>query len=371
MCRGIGESVCWPARKPLHFIADNKKLRAVPDCCHVSFLREDPLTAKQPTDGASATAGCGPLMMVGTLDAVASLVAERVLRSGPDVMGVGAEAPRGWPGEAGFRVHRDRRGVGAAVRDLRPQCLVNFCGEPVARSGRLALANTAMRAAASASVPLLIHWGSAAAYPQPLCNGRPWLETDALDELAGANDATAIDYAVREFARVHARTKVYVFRAAATVGPRSSGIVEDLLRTPLVSRLRRDPMIQFLHEDDAVDVLWRAVQEGHGGTYNVAADGLLRLSEVCRAVARPSAMLPAALAWGLACVPWLLRRAPSPARQLRLSSGLPILDNTRLKTHLGMRPRYTGRAALAAARDSILGALPKVGAADSRPVEDA
>ena len=276
-------------------------------------------------------------------------MAERIQEAGGHAIGVATKEPPGWPGEARFQVSLDRRGVAAAIRELRPRCLVNFCVDPIARSGRLALTNTAMRAAASVSVPLLIHWGSAAAYPQPSSNGHPWLETDAFDGAARASDFTATDRAVRDFSRVHNRTNIYLFRAAATIGPRSASVIEELLRTPLVPRLLPDPMMQFLHEDDAADILWRAVQEGHGGTYNVAADGLIRLSEVCRAVARPSALLPTTLARGLACITWLMWRGPSPARQLRWSSGLPILDNTRLKTHFGMRPRYTGREALAAA----------------------
>ncbi len=306
-------------------------------------------------------------MMFGSLDTVAGLVAERILGAGGDAVGVGAEEPPGWPGEAVFQIRRDRRGVATAVREHRPQCLVNFCADSLDCSGRLALANTAMRAAASVRVPLLIHWGSAAAYPQPSSNGRPWLETDALDAAVGANDQTAIDRAVREFAGVHGRTNVYVFRVATTIGPRNVRVIEELLRTPLVPRLRRDPMLQFLHEDDAADVLWRAVQERHGGTYNVAADGLLRLSEVCRALSRPSAVLPGGVAWGLAWAAWLFRRAPSPARQLRFSSGLPILDNTRLKTHFGIRPQYTGREALDAARAGARGATTEA-APTARPL---
>ncbi len=294
--------------------------------------------------------GSGPVMMFGSLDAVAGLLAERIQRAGFEAVGVGLEEPPGWPGEAVFQIRRDRREVASAVRELRPKCLVNFCADPIGRSGRLALANAAMRAAASVSVPLLIHWGSAAAYPQQSSNGHPWLETDTFDEATRARDLTTVDRAVREFAGVHSRTSVYLLRVAATVGPRGAVAVEELLRTPVVPRLRPEPMMQFLHEDDAAEILWRAVQEGHGGTYNVAADGLMRLSEVCRAVSRPSVVLPVRLAWGLACLTWLLRQGPSPARQLRWSSGLPILDNTRLKTHLGMRPRYTGREALEAAR---------------------
>ncbi len=292
--------------------------------------------------------------MFGSIDAVAGLVAERILAADGDAIAVAAKAADGWPVEAELRVSRDRVSVAAAIRDLRPDCLINFCVDPIARSGRLALANTAMRAAASVGVPLLIHWGSAAAYPRFSPSDRPWAEIDTFDELADATDQAVVDRAVREFASVHVRTDVYVFRVAATIGPRSVGVIEDLLRMPLVARLQGDPVMQFLHEDDAAEVLWRAVREGNGGTYNVAADGLMRLSEICRALARPSAVLPAGVAWGLACAAWVLRRAPSPRRQLCWSSGMPVLDNTRLKTHFGTRPRHTGREALAAARAGAL-----------------
>ncbi len=301
------------------------------------------------TDG-----GAGRVVMFGWLDAVAGLVAERILAAGGDAIAVAAEAPDGWPAAAGFQVRRDRASVAAAVRDLQPECLIHFCVDPIARSGRLALANAAMRAAASVGVPLMIHWGSAAAYPRSSSDGRPWSETDTFDGPADVADQSAADRAAREFASVHSHTEVYVFRVAPTIGPRNSGAIEDMLRMPLVSRLQGDPVMQFLHEEDAAEVLWRAVQEGEGGTYNVAADGLMRLSEVCRALSRPSVSLPAGVAWGLACASWLLRRAPSPRRQLRWSSGMPILDNTRLKTHFGTRPRHTGREALAAARAQVL-----------------
>jgi hypothetical protein len=36
---------------------------------------------------------------------------------------------------------------------------------------------------------------------------------------------------------------------------------------------------------------------------------------------------------------------------LRFTAGTPIVDNTRLKTHFGFRPRFTTRQALAAARE--------------------
>ncbi|HJO04809.1 MAG TPA: hypothetical protein QGG47_12645, partial [Acidobacteriota bacterium] len=44
--------------------------------------------------------GSGPVMMFGSLDAVAGLLAERIQRAGFEAVGVGLEEPPGWPGEA-------------------------------------------------------------------------------------------------------------------------------------------------------------------------------------------------------------------------------------------------------------------------------
>jgi UDP-glucose 4-epimerase len=40
-----------------------------------------------------------------------------------------------------------------------------------------------------------------------------------------------------------------------------------------------DPRLQLLHEDDAAEVVERAVMQGHEGVFNVAADGIVLLSQ--------------------------------------------------------------------------------------------
>ena len=53
-----------------------------------------------------------------------------------------------------------------------------------------------------------------------------------------------------------------------------------------------DPRLQFVHEDDAVEVLRRMATEDHPGTFNVAGDGVLLLSQCARRAGRPSLPLP-------------------------------------------------------------------------------
>ena len=77
-----------------------------------------------------------------------------------------------------------------------------------------------------------------------------------------------------------------------------------------------DPRLQFVHEHDGLEVLWRATLGDHGGTFNIAGDGVLTLSQAIRRAGRPSIPLPQPAA------PWIGQVA-APARGRRL---LPRAD---------------------------------------------
>ena len=55
---------------------------------------------------------------------------------------------------------------------------------------------------------------------------------------------------------------------------------------------RPRPRLQFLHEHDLLAVLQHAALTGVAGTYNVAGDGVLMLSQAIRRLKRPSVPLP-------------------------------------------------------------------------------
>ena len=110
-----------------------------------------------------------------------------------------------------------------------------------------------------------------------------------------------------------------------------------------------DPRLQFVHEDDVVHALEHAAFHRVPGVYNVAADGVLALSEVIGLVGKRRAADPAAVGDGPR------HRAAAPARlpdpeevlnQLRFGRGV---DNRALQ---GDRVRYgyTTREAVMQAR---------------------
>jgi UDP-glucose 4-epimerase len=161
-------------------------------------------------------------------------------------------------------------------------------------------------------------------------------------------DVVEAEASVNEFAERNPNTAVTVLRFANVLGPsvRSSHI--DLFSLPAVPMvLGFDPRYQFVHEDDVVHALEHAVKVRAPGVFNVAADGVLALSEVAGLLGKPYA--PILPPWGTGMAAAALRRVglripPEAMNQLRFGRGV---DNRRYKA-AGFRYQYTSRETVVA-----------------------
>jgi UDP-glucose 4-epimerase len=99
--------------------------------------------------------------------------------------------------------------------------------------------------------------------------------------------------------------------------------------------------VQFIHEDDGVEVLRRAVVDDHRGTFNVAGSGVLLLSQAIRRAGRPAVQVPSP---AVSVVGSLVRRAGvvdfSPEQMEFLMFGRGV-DTRRLHEDFGYVPQFT------------------------------
>ena len=159
-------------------------------------------------------------------------------------------------------------------------------------------------------------------------------------------DIVEAEASVQEFAEKNPAVSVSVLRCANVLGPdvRTSHI--DMFSLPAVPMiLGFDPRYQFVHEDDVVSALQHLVGGELPGVYNVAADGVLALSEVAGLLGKPYA--PILPPWGTGLAASALRRVglkvpPEMIKQLRFGRGV---DNRRLKA-TGFEYAYTSREAV-------------------------
>jgi UDP-glucose 4-epimerase len=108
-----------------------------------------------------------------------------------------------------------------------------------------------------------------------------------------ARDVLDIEGYVRGFRRRRPDVAATVLRFAPLIGRRANTSLTRYFSQPVVPTvLGRDPRLQFVHADDALEVLHRSVTSDHPGTYNVAGAGVITLSQAVRRAGRISVPVP-------------------------------------------------------------------------------
>jgi UDP-glucose 4-epimerase len=161
-------------------------------------------------------------------------------------------------------------------------------------------------------------------------------------------DVIDVEGYVRGFARRRPDVRVTTLRNAHVIGPRVQTAMTRYFRLPVVPTvLGFDARLQFVHEDDLYGALTLATLNDVAGTFNVAGDGILMLSQAVRRVGRPALPLPPFAVSTVGSSMRSARRSDlSPAQVNFLTYGRGI-DTTRLRTILGYQPRLSTEEAFA------------------------
>ena len=107
-----------------------------------------------------------------------------------------------------------------------------------------------------------------------------------------------------------------------------------------------DPLIQVVHEVDAIAAFKLAVDRDVPGTFNIVGDGVLPLSTVIKLAGRVALPIPHPIAEPLNALAWMAQLAPAPSTFLPFLRFLCVADGARAKDVMGFRPAYTTREAL-------------------------
>jgi UDP-glucose 4-epimerase len=173
--------------------------------------------------------------------------------------------------------------------------------------------------------------------------------TDAKSLPSGgfAKDAVEVEGYVRGFARRRPDVAVCVLRFANILGPAADSPLASYFALPVLPTVfGYDPRLQFVHEDDVVDVLGVAAHEPargtlNSGTFNIAGDGVLLLSQCSRRLGRPTVpLLLPAVTWAGSLVRTLGMTDFSP-EQIRLLTHGRVVATDQMRETLGFSPRYT------------------------------
>jgi UDP-glucose 4-epimerase len=191
----------------------------------------------------------------------------------------------------------------------------------------------------------VVLWSSTAVYGTSPKD--PALFTEADNARGGTKsgfpkDVVEVEAYVRGYSRRRPEVIVTTLRAAQILHPQIPAPLRNYFANPLLpAALGFDPRLQFLHLEDAVNVISESVVHDRWGTFNVAGPGVMLLSQVSRRLGKPTIPLPP------------IGFSAASTRAVRMMGGEISPDLYRLLTHgravdiaalrdiFGYEPRYT------------------------------
>lgn len=173
-----------------------------------------------------------------------------------------------------------------------------------------------------------------------------------------AKDVAEIEGYVRGFARRRPDVRVTTLRLANVLGPHVVSPITSYFRLPVIPTvLGFDPRMQFVHESDLMQVLAHSISADVAGTFNVAGDGVMLLSQAVRRLRKPSVPLVGLAVGGVAAALKSARLADFSPEQLGFLTFGRGIDTTRMRTELGFEPSYTTEQAFADFADGLTSPL--------------
>lgn len=149
------------------------------------------------------------------------------------------------------------------------------------------------------------------------------------------------------FAERSPETIVTVLRTAPIVGPTVHNYVTRYLARKVVPTMMGfDPLLQFVHEVDAIAAFKLAVDRDRPGTFNIVADGVLPLSTVIKLAGRLALPIPHPLAASAGGLLWMAQVVEAPPVFLHYLRFLCVADGAKAREEMGFLPAYTTREAV-------------------------
>ena len=136
--------------------------------------------------------------------------------------------------------------------------------------------------------------------------------------------------------------EVAVLRFAPILGPTVSNLYTRFLARPIAPvMMGHDPLMQFVHEQDAANALQRAVESHAIGAFNIVGKGVLPYTTVLALLGRVPLPMPQLIARQLTKVLWTTQLVGSPPSFLDFLLYLCVADGNKARRELGFSPRMS------------------------------
>jgi UDP-glucose 4-epimerase len=302
------------------------------------------------------------ILVIGTSSMLGAKLCMELLARGYHVSGIDRASTSDAP--AGVKMYEGdyhRSVTQEALRAERPDAVVHLAtqapwgrGAAVAKRHNLLGTKAVLDAVAKFGVERLVYVGTTAYYgasPElSLCHKEEDVPY-AMESFPELGSLVASDLMMAAAMWSQPSTRIAVLRPCHCLGASGRGSLGRLLRGHRVpSIMGYDPLIQFMHECDAVQALCLTLEQGLSGVYNVSGQEPLTLSTLALKLGRILTPIPEAL-FRLSAGRFGLSELPLGA--LSLFKYSVIADDAVFRNRTGYRPAFDTESTLAAFREAF------------------
>lgn len=175
------------------------------------------------------------------------------------------------------------------------------------------------------------------------------------------NDKVRAEKQVQRFAAEHPNVQVCILRFAPILGPSISNMYTRFFARPVAPvMMGHDPLMQFVHEQDAAFALQKAVESNASGAFNIVGKGVLPYTTVLALLGRVPVPMPQIIARQVSKLLWATQLVGSPPSFLDFLLYLCVADGAKARRELGFSPRLSIKRTIL----DFLGVAPEDGATD-------
>ena len=168
-------------------------------------------------------------------------------------------------------------------------------------------------------------------------------------EFAYSHHKALVEQLLADARRDHPDLEQVVLRIGTILGERVDNQITALFLKKRLLGIRgsRSPFV-FVWDTDVVEIIQRAVTGDVTGTFNVAGDGALDLTEIAERLGKRVLWLPDPLLKAVLGIGSRIGVSRYGPEQTRFLKHRPVLDNTRLREVFGLTPSHSSAEAFEA-----------------------
>lgn len=213
-----------------------------------------------------------------------------------------------------------------------------------------------LAACVEAGVRRVVVSSSGAAYGYHQDNPE-WIDEDqplrGNDSFPYSRHKRLVEELLAQYRVTHPELEQVIFRIGTILGPTVQNQITALWDGRRILRIAgSDSPFVFIWVDDVAAAMTRAATDGPTGTFNVAGDGRLTVTEIAHRLGKPTFTIPAGVLSAALRVGRTLRLTVHGPEKVPFLRFRPVLANRRLTEQFGYRPALTSRQAFEAYLDA-------------------